>query len=194
MNAVDFNIYWDSHFPDCLPVGYLLRDAYRDRWFRIHTLPESKRYPQTAVEYAEVLRRHNMLLANLFSNEQTIALLATGYSATSNPVPPEKIVSHYHPFVFVCSFPMHKEDEAEAFHRYWHIWLHLHRWRPQSLDLILNDVADNTIANVLIVAPEQDVIYHPYDGGADVILRTQAERDRWRTLYRAWRSQHPSGL
>src|SRR5689334_11573109 len=123
MNTIDFNTYWNSHVPNCPPVGYLLRDTYPDRWFRIHTLPESKRYPQTAADYAEILRRHNTLLADLFSNEQTIALLTTGYSATAHPAPPEKIDQRYHPFIFVRSVAMHKQDEDEAFHRYWHIWL-----------------------------------------------------------------------
>ncbi|MCG8352980.1 MAG: hypothetical protein MI924_34890 [Chloroflexales bacterium] len=39
MNSTDFNAYWNEHFADCPPVGYLLRDAYPERWFRIHTPP-----------------------------------------------------------------------------------------------------------------------------------------------------------
>jgi hypothetical protein len=194
MNAADFNTYWNMHFPAYPPVGYLLRAAYPDRWFRIHTLPEAKRYPETAAEYAEILRRHNTIFADLFSNLQTLALLTTGYSATPRPVPPDKIDKRYHPFVLLRSIPMHEADEDKAFHRYWHIWLHFHSWQPQSLDLLLGGVADNTIANVLIVDAQKDVLYHPYDGGADVIVETQAERDRWRTSYRAWLPQHPPGL
>jgi hypothetical protein len=194
MNVTDLNAYWTAHFADCPPVGSLLREAYHDRWFRIHTLPESKRYPETAEDYAEVLRRHNTILTDLLSLEQPIALLATGYSTTLDPMSPEDINERYHPFDFVRSVAMHEDDEDEEFHSYSHIWLHVHLWQPQSLDLLLTDVADNTVADVLLVDPQRDVLYHPYDGGADVILGIRAERDRWRAQYRAWLSQHPSGL
>lgn len=194
MNVTDFNTYWRSRFADCPPVASLLREAYRDRWFRIHTLPESKRYPETAAEYAEILRRHNTILTALLARGQTIALLATGYSTTADPVPPENIDQRYHPFDFVRSVAMHEAEEEEEFHSYSHIWLHVHPWQPQSLDPLLTDVADDRVANVLLVDPQREVLYHPYDGGADVILGTRAERDRWRATYRAWLSQHPSGL
>jgi hypothetical protein len=194
MNVSDFTAYWDARFSGCPPVSHLLREMYPDRWFRIHTLPESKRYPETAAEYAEVLRRHHTLLTDLLSREQTIALLATGYSTTPQPTPPENINARYHPFVFVRSVAMHEPDEEETFPCYWHIWLHAHRWQARSLDLLLTDVADNTVANVLLADPQRNVLYHPYDGGADVILGTRAERDHWRTVYRAWLSRHPDGL
>lgn len=194
MNAADFNSYWNTHFPACPPIGYLLRDAYTDRWLRIHTLPQSKRYPETAAEYAEILQRHNTILADLFPHGKALALLRTSYSATPPPTPPDTLDQRYHPFVFVRSIPMHEEDEPEAFHLYWHIWLHLHMWQPQSLDALLKDVADNIIANVMLIDLQRNAVYHPYDGGADVILGTQAEQERWRTTYRRWLSQHPSGM
>ncbi len=194
MNADDFNQYWNAKFPMSPPIGYLLRDSYAERWFRIHTLPESKRYSETPAEAAEILRRHTTILAQLFSSEQTLCVLALGYSPTPHPVPPEHIDQRDHSFVFLRTIPMHEADEDESFHTYWHIWLHVHDWQPHSLDLLLSQVADGSIANLLIVAPHQDIAYHPYDGGADVILRTQAERNHWRTIYRSWLSQHPSGL
>ncbi len=65
---------------------------------------------------------------------------------------------------------------------------------PRALTRCLKDVADNIIANVMLIDLQRNVVYHPYDGGADVILGTQAEQERWRTTYRRWLSQHPSGM
>jgi hypothetical protein len=163
----NFNTYWNSKFPDCPPVGHLLRDAYSDRWFRIHTLPEAKRYPQIEAEYAEVLRRHNALLADLFLNEQTLALLTTGYSATLDPVPPEKIAPHNHPLVFLRSIPMHEADEVDAFHQYWHIWLHPHRWRPQSLwgNEQYEDTSEDILLNPTIIIEVLSPSTEKYDRG-----------------------------
>ncbi|MBM7440514.1 hypothetical protein JOC24_003939 [Streptomyces sp. HB132] len=45
----DLTELWHQHGPDCLPVGYQLRDSYRDVWVRFH-LPESKRYAEDKSE------------------------------------------------------------------------------------------------------------------------------------------------
>ena len=37
---------WDQRWPGCSKVPYELRGA-RDRWVRFHTLPHSKRYPDS---------------------------------------------------------------------------------------------------------------------------------------------------
>lgn len=50
---------WSAAFGEALPAGYLCRAVLRDRWMRIHSLPESKRYPETKAERDEILRRHN---------------------------------------------------------------------------------------------------------------------------------------
>jgi hypothetical protein len=52
---------------ECPPVGYKLRDAYRDVWVRFHSLPESKRYAEDESEYTVVLERYNTVLAELFA-------------------------------------------------------------------------------------------------------------------------------
>jgi hypothetical protein len=192
MNTTEFNIYWDSHFPDCPPVAHWLRHAYRDRWFRIHALPQSKRYPETAAEYAEVLRRHNVILTDLLLVGQPFALLTAGYSSTQAPVPPEGVDPRYGPQIFMRSV-LYDEDE-EYGNIYWHIWICQHLWEPGTLDPLLVAVADDSIENVLIVDPHQSVVYHPYDGGADIILKTCKQQDHCRIRYKDWLSSHPSGL
>jgi hypothetical protein len=59
---------------------------------------------------------------------------------------------------------------------------------------LLTMIADDVIANVLFVGVKQGFLYHPYDGGADIILASQVERDRMRSKYAAWLSKHPEGL
>src|SRR5215211_5157115 len=50
---------WPDWYPDAPPDGFLLREAYPERWLRIHSLPQAKRYPTSGFDYAELLRRHN---------------------------------------------------------------------------------------------------------------------------------------
>jgi hypothetical protein len=46
---------WAQRWPRTPPVGHLLRDLHRDRWVRFHSLPDSKRYPDSLEEYATIL-------------------------------------------------------------------------------------------------------------------------------------------
>lgn len=53
-----------QRWPDCDPVGHMLRGPYRDVWVRFHGLPGSKRYAEDESEYAVVLERYNTCWTN----------------------------------------------------------------------------------------------------------------------------------
>lgn len=63
-----------------------------------------------------------------------------------------------------------------------------HAWWPGTLDPVLHAAADDEIAGVIIAVPDLDWLYHLYDGGADVLLPTEAERDQPRDRRRNWLS------
>jgi hypothetical protein len=48
---------WKRHFGDLPPVGHLLLQALPLRWICIHSLPDSQRYAEEEVEYAELASR-----------------------------------------------------------------------------------------------------------------------------------------
>ena len=56
---------WHQKYPECQPRGEVLRQVYKDRWVRFHSLPKSKRYPENDSEYKIMLERHNALLNEL---------------------------------------------------------------------------------------------------------------------------------
>ncbi len=45
---------WDQRWPGCSKVPYELRGV-RNPWVRFHTLPGSKRYPESESEYEIIL-------------------------------------------------------------------------------------------------------------------------------------------
>jgi hypothetical protein len=194
MNVTEFNDYWNQHFPDCPLMSHILRKTHPDRWFRIHTLPSSKRYPQTLAEYTEVLRRHNTILTDLLPSDQSIILLATSYSmGDPNPSLPE-VLRQLYPFELMRSILTAEIYEPSKLNCYSHIWFYEHHWQVHSLDLILKKVADDVINNVLFVDPQEHLIYHPYDGGADLILPNSAMRDQLKSHYHEWLSSRPDGM
>ena len=62
------------------------------------------------------------------------------------------------------------------------------------VDGLLRAVADDEIGGVILGPADLRWLYHPYDGGADVILPTPFERDALKERHPAWLSRHPAGL
>ncbi|GAA1622656.1 hypothetical protein GCM10009733_019120 [Nonomuraea maheshkhaliensis] len=60
----ELSALWWSHWPDSPPIAHQLHGD-RDRWVRFHSLPEPKRYADTAAEYQILLDRYNTVLTEL---------------------------------------------------------------------------------------------------------------------------------
>jgi hypothetical protein len=73
--------WWQSHFGEIAPRGHLLRRALSERWVRFHSLPDSKRYAESADEYAELQRRHLAVASVLFGAGEASPLAADDGSA-----------------------------------------------------------------------------------------------------------------
>ena len=186
---------WDRWYPNCEPIGYLLREAFPDRWVRFHSLPESKRYPEVEAEYAEVLARHNRILGELVRPGEQVVLLTTGYTRSPDPVRTSSEVVTLDPGALPWrTLALEDPNDASSYPRYWHLFAAGRVWHPGGFDPLVRLVADDVVADVLIVAPDCRWVLHPYDGGMDVIVENLAERDRLASRYSGWLSAYPGGM
>jgi hypothetical protein len=83
---------WVGAWGDCRPVSYKLRSCLLDRWVRFHSLPGSKRYAGSEEEYAELIRRHLVVLAELLSHEgadqaRELVVVTASWSDAPRPAP-----------------------------------------------------------------------------------------------------------
>jgi hypothetical protein len=180
---------WQERFPDCDPVAHWMRKAFRNRWVRFHSLPESKRYPEDESEYETVLQRHNCILGELVGTELSVVLLTTGYSESAQPVRTYTELDALDPNAQSWrSVPYSSEPT------WWHIFASTWEWQPNLFDPLIRLVADDRIANVMIVHPNCRWLLHPYDGGMDVIAESSAVRGRLRASHRGWLSARADGL
>jgi hypothetical protein len=183
---------WEERWPGCSKLPYELREV-RDRWVRFHTLPGAKRYPNTEAEYGIVLSRHNSVLAELISGPDLLVVTA-GYSDAPEPgdscrSPQTEVV---HPDArYWTSVSM---DDEPGFDNWMHLYVSRMPWTAGRLDPLLRQVADDVMANVVLADVGLRWLYHPYDGGMDVILSSSGERDVLRDRHRDWLSTHPAGL
>ncbi|MFG2330312.1 hypothetical protein ACGFMM_11865 [Streptomyces sp. NPDC048604] len=176
------------------PVGHTFKGAYADRWVRFHSLPGSKRYPESEDEYAVVLDRYNTVLDELFAGGD-VFVVTMDWSYTPDgpagfPSPREEL----HPGGVRWWTESDTDDPDPESHTHTRLYADRRPWRRGCIDDLLCAVADEAVVEVFVTDTELRRIHHPYDGGADVVLATPAERDRLRERHSAWLSGHRSGL
>jgi len=186
---------WDRCFPNCEPIGHHLRDAFQERWVRFHSLPKSKRYPEDDIEYAEVLARHNSILGELAQPDSRVVLVTTGYSRSPMPLGREDEVAVFdQDAVAWRTVEMERVEEGFGESIYWHFFASMWEWRRGIFDRLVRLIADDFVANVLVVATDCRWVLHPYDGGMDVIAESSEARRLLRDRYAAWLSARSDGM
>jgi hypothetical protein len=172
-----------------------LRVAFPDRWVRFHSLPGSKRYPEDDAAYAEVLARHNAVLGKLAHPGSQVVLVTTGYSEGPVPSRSYPALGAFDPGAVPWrTVAMHRVEEGFDELSYWHLFTSVREWRPGAFDPLVRLVADDAVANVLVVAPDCRWVLHPYDGGMDVIAESPEARRLLRTRFASWLSVRGDGL
>ncbi|MFD5269999.1 hypothetical protein [Streptomyces sp. NPDC058335] len=184
---------WRERHPSVPPVAHTFRTVFADRWVRFHSLPESKRHPESEDEYAIVLHRHNTVLDELFG-EQEVFVVTSDWSSTAGgpagfPTPRREL----HPDGVLWWTEPDLSGPDPGFHTYSRFYADRRPWRRGCVDDLLRAVADEEIVDVFLTDTGLRRVHHPYDGGADAVLTTPAERDRLRARHRDWLSRHPSG-
>jgi len=188
-------VYWNNSFKGFPPIAYELKHAFKDRWVRFHTLPESKRYPENEEEYQEIISRHNKILSEVTKSNNEVYMVGVEYS--DSLVPPGKgkntkgILDNP---VYWVAVPMHEPGEAEEFHSYFHLYYEKSNWNAGQLDTLFRLVADEEISNFMVVSEALDWVFHPYDGGVDLILKNESEMEKLRSRFEDWLSSHSSGM
>ncbi len=186
---------WQQWFPNCEPVAHLLRVAFPDRWVRFHSLPGSKRYADDDAEYAMVLERHNRILGELAQDGEVVALLTTGYSDTAVPIRSEVELLQLDPHAVAWrTVAMHQKDGNFSKPSFWHVFVSQRCWTPGLFDALVRMIADDVLANIMIVALDCRWLVHPYDGGMDVLMESSAARDKLKARYSQWLSARTDGL
>ncbi|MFI1759558.1 hypothetical protein [Streptomyces sp. NPDC020571] len=185
---------WRARRPSGPPVAHTFRSTYADRWVRFHSLPGSKRYPESEDEYAVALHRYNTVLDELFAHRDVYVVTSDWSWAPDGPAVFPTRQRESHPDGAHWWTESDEEDPDPALHTYTRFYAYRRPWRSGRVDALLRAVADEALVEVFVTDTELRRIHHPYDGGADVVLATPGERDGLRDRHVDWLSPHPSGL
>jgi hypothetical protein len=188
---------WARAWGDWRPVSHELPVRGNERWVRFHSLPGSKRYAGNEDEYAEIMRRHLTVLAELLSHdnadaERELMVVTVSWSDAPGPVPRTAELSRAMPAAAYWTSVLTGINDPDD--TWWHLWVSAARLHSQELSQLLRLVADDGTAGVIITTADMGWLYAPYDGGADVIAATADHRNQLHRAHKDWLSDHPAGL
>ena len=164
-----------------------MRESEPERWMRIHSLPGSKRYPETESEFATILGRHNAVVELVIGTDECVLV---GYDfAGSDGLPAGHALAAWLPDAPPVMRLAAEDDDAEPVS----LFAGRGAWYRGMLDGPLRAVADDEL-RLLLMNWDTGAMFAPYDGGADVLWSSEAERDRARDVFSGWLSPNPSGL
>ena len=177
---------WERWRDGYRPIGYELRNYDAPHWARFHSLPFSKRYPETPEERALLLDRQNQLGAAVLG-EGRIWLVQSVWNDRGAPLPHVPGFALKRGFEFVME--PGTEDESA-----WTAYAVETRWETGRFDEVLLDIAEDQLPPTLWMSASDGAVFAPYDGGVDLFVPTvQAVSDLKRT-YADWLSPYPGGL
>ena len=197
MDTAGLTARWAEAWGDWRPVSHELPVRGNERWVRFHSLPGSKRYAGNEDEYAEIMRRHLTVLAELLSHdnagaERELMVVTVSWSDDPGPVPRTAELSRAMPAAAYWTSVLTGINAPDD--TWWHLWVSAAGLHSQELSQLLRLVADDGTAGVIITTAGMDWLYVPYDGGADVIAATADQRNQLHRTHEDWLSDHPAGL
>ncbi|MER7799368.1 hypothetical protein ABTX71_03465 [Streptomyces parvulus] len=187
---------WRVRHPSGPPVAHTFRNTYADRWVRFHSLPESKRHPESEDEYATVLHRYNTVLDELFTGSDVYVVTMDWFwsdtpDASAGFSTPRR---ELHPGGVHWWTESDVADPDPELHTHTRFYADRRPWQRGCVDGLLRAAADEALVEVFVTDAELRRIHHPYDGGADVILATPGERDQLRGRHVDWLPGNAAGL
>ncbi|MBX9899298.1 MAG: hypothetical protein K2Y28_00815 [Burkholderiaceae bacterium] len=187
---------WHSSFGPAMPVGYLCRTTLPDRWMRIHSLPGSKRYPDSEAERDEVLRRQNDVACYVLGEGSECILFITQYGESRYWPDYYLERSRYTAeFLELNRFaPEYVQSYDKGLNGPLQIFATHQRWHAGAFDSLILMCADGTGGPYLFANIDRRSAFAPYDGGADLFFSTSDAVVEARRTFSDWLSAIESGL
>lgn len=196
MTTEQFNIFWTSTYPNTVPISSCFKHDYSDRWLRIHSLPESKRYPENEADWKILLTRQNQLITDLLGDNSNV-LLVTGefnWGERKAFITEENEVFKSYNFSRLDTIDLYKlnpdnYDKDDIYRAAFAETV----WSVNKHDSLLKEIAnDNTRA--FFVSVDKNVLIAPYDGGVDILLKDRETKESYKQKYNAWLSTRVDGF
>ena len=183
---------WERQWPAAEPVAHEFKWTHNERWVRLWSLPDGKRYADGPEESNEILRRHKTVLQELLASSasESIHVIAEDFDFAD-------FAGGWTKRHLPGSWPWRQYLDATKFEpgensHLSYFWVAPIR-QLDELNELLRRGADEELS-FIVTDNAMTWIYAPYDGGADVILPSATLRDAFKQRHADWLSTRPDGL
>lgn len=190
-----FPPWWTERFGETAPIGHRLRTAFPHRWLRIHSLPDSRRYPEGEQEQELLLQRQDAVARETLGSD--CRLIAPVFEASS--VGTSAALDGFPDRLFQCIASYRDPGDRDGFGENVDVsfdvsfWATHARWSIVAERGLLLAIAEDEVRALWLDTASGEV-FAPYDGGVDVIVSDSARRDRLKSKFADWLSARPDGL
>ena len=188
--ASNFRSDWNAAFGNAPPLSFRLWDEFHDRWFRIHSLPESKRYAETEEEYEILLSRAESQGNDILGVGEPCWLIAAYATPIDDDIvglSPDWFFAH-EAFDLQHKFDCIDPTEAPEDQRPWQVFATKTEWDFPRFRELLIKCADEIVFSNFWFSPSRKRLFMPYDGGIDIVLTNASEVPAYVSRYREWMS------
>lgn len=195
MTKEQFDIFWATSYPNGIPISYRFKDDYPDRRFRIHSLPQSKRYADTESDWITLLTRQNQIITDLLGADADILIVAGEFIGERVPINTD-LDQFLNSYIF-----KHLENiDLSQFHPseyekgiFYRLFFAEAIWKQNEHNKLLREIAVGSL-RIFFISIDKNIIIAPYDGGIDFILKDTPTRDFYKLKYKDWLSERKDGL
>jgi hypothetical protein len=193
MNKAEIQQFWKDNYSLCPPINHLFKVIYNDRWLRIHSLPDSKRYADNEYEWAVLYQTQNNILDDIFIKDDTLYLFVGILSSDTYNVLEDEEIEHeclqtfdFTALEIIDLHALTKEYyDEDIFYTPYYTSL---KYKSNAYNEILKSIANDEL-RAFFLNPTTDTIFAPYDGGVDIIYADTASRDEYKLKYNHYTQQ-----
>ena len=186
----DFGVAWKGQYPNCEPVGYLMRQAGAPNWLRFHSLPHSKRYPETDQERETLLARQNELAIEVLGSGEPCWLAQTCWQSSGKGELQDSLGARRE---HALSFAFRFTDDPGSDEVVVSVYAAQTSWTKGRFDKLLLAIADER-GRALWMSASTGSVFAPYDGGVDLFLPNPSAVEDLAAKHAAWLPSHLEGL
>jgi len=196
----EFTQLWLDNFHESPPVSHWFKWAYPNSWFRIHSLPNSKRYPNNEKEWKVLLKKQNEIITDIIGKNTKIYLVSNdaewGFKFLSVLHNANGELYRYNRIKQIDLYKLNLEYYENEYmyneHTFKPVFVQI-IWNSHLHDSLLKNIANDN-ARAFFVSFEKTIIIAPYDGGIDFVLKDDTLKNHYKNKYVKWLSNREDGL
>ncbi|RZJ74038.1 MAG: hypothetical protein EOO45_09670 [Flavobacterium sp.] len=196
MTKEEFEVLWTNAYPLTPPIPHLFKHNYPERWFRIHSLPNAKRFADTDQEWDTIIYRQNKIITDLIGNNSEVLLVMGQYNKSNGngDFKSESESFDIYKFSNLDAIDLNTVDYYQDYEddmKYIPAFCKT-TWTIDRHNKLLREIARDNV-RAFFISPEQNILIAPYDGGIDIVLNDIETRDQFKTIYSDWLSSREDG-